>query len=260
VLSEGGWHYQLAEFPDETLRCQAGQTWDLGLFRTRSLASTTWQPYPAGNPIVFSSRDPGSAGVAPGCNIQYPDLFHDPGTGSTYVMYRRVSADPARDGLYVYRVVADDDLLANGDFSTGTAEGWSRFPQTTTQLDVPRTPDVSADGTPFVAANCGAATCPPESGFYQDVPAAGVRGDAVRFSGRVAAAAPGARLRLALLQLDARGAVLDARSVPVRVNGHWTLAEGGATVDRSAVRLRLQIDLESPQTVRLDDLSLRRAG
>jgi hypothetical protein len=194
------------------------------------------------------------------CSVEYPDLFRDDATGTTYLMYLRLSADPVKNGLYLYKVAWDDNLLANGDFALDNAEGWSAFPNTPTQIDVPRTPDVSADGTPFASVNCGAAPCAPNSGIYQDVPAGPARGHEVTFSGRVAAAAAGARLRLALLQMDAGGKVLRSTTEPVAATGRWTLAQGRAKVDERAARLRVQIDLDSPQTVRLDDLSLRRSG
>jgi hypothetical protein len=260
VLAQGGRYYQIAEFPDQSLGCQAGQTWDLGLFRASDLSTTTWQQYPAGNPIVVSSRAPDASGSSMACSVEYPDLFRDDASGTTYLMYLRLSSNPAKNGLYLYKVAWDDNLLANGDFARDNAEGWSAFPDTPTQIDIPRTPDVSADGTPFASVNCGAAPCAPNSGIYQDVPAGDARGHEVTFSGRVAAAAAGARLRLALLQMDAGGKVLRSTTETVAATGRWTLAQGRAKVDERAARLRVQIDLDSPQTVRLDDLSLRRSG
>jgi hypothetical protein len=259
ILGEGDRYYQLAEFPDQSLSCQAGQTWDLGLFRTDDLASTSWQQYPPGNPIVVSSREPDASGASMGCSVEYPDLFRDDATGTTYVMYLRLSADPAKNGLYLYKVAWDDDLLANGDFALDDTQGWTAFPGTGTQIDVPRTPDQSWDGTPFLSLNCGG-TCQPSSGVYQDVPAGALRGGQVAFSGRFAAAGSGAKLSLSLLQLDAAGRVVRASRVRVAPDGTWRGVGGHAKVDRRAARLRLQIYIQAPQTVHADDLSVRRTG
>src|SRR4051794_38488757 len=104
ILSDGGMYYQLAEMPDENLECTSDQTWDLGLFRSPALSSTRWQQYPLGNPLVYSSRpnEPGQPALP--CNVEYPSLFRDPVSGATYLLYGRVSDDPANDALYLYRL------------------------------------------------------------------------------------------------------------------------------------------------------------
>ena len=159
VLEQGGWNYQLVEVPDVSLGCTPGQNWDLGLLRSRKLSSTSWQQFPGGNPIVYSSRAPDASGSPIMCNVEYPSLFEDPATGTTYLMHGRLSHDPAYDGVYVYRLEWDRNLLFNGDFWRADAHGWKPQAGTPAQLSVERRPDGSPDGTPYLSFNCGAAGC-----------------------------------------------------------------------------------------------------
>jgi hypothetical protein len=254
MAAQGGWYYMVAEVPDVSLGCRAGQNWDLGLFRARDPAATTWEQYPGGNPVVYSSQAPDSSGSSPHCNVEYPGLFSDPSTGRTYLLHGRISGDPAYDGIYVYRLEWDRNLLDNADLWRGDAQGWHPFAGTSTQIAVPRSPDGSPDGTPYLAFSCGAATCDGGQSVYQDVAVTDrIRGTTVAFGGSLRADA-GGRVDVALIQIGPAGEVLHSDVVTVGATAAYAATRGRATVDDRAVRLRLELYPRSPGGFRADDL------
>ena len=243
IVAERGWYYQLAEFADVSLQCTPGQNWDLGLFRTRRLASTAWEQYPGGNPLVYSGR--GIADLANRCSVGYPRLFRDPGSGTTYVMHGRRSADPSYDAIYVYRLEWNRNLLANGDFQRADAEGWQPLG------DVRRIPEGSPDGTPYLELNCGAPVC---EGVYQDVAVAGPAlegGDELAFGGSISG---DGRLDVAVHQLDADGRAIETATVRVEAGGAYVRARGELELDDRTRRLRFQLYPRTPGTLRADNL------
>jgi hypothetical protein len=255
LLEQGGYFYALAEMPDENLMCTPGQTWDLGLFRTRSLASTRWATPPRGNPLVYSSRVPGPTGEVPGCSVQYPNLFMDPASGTTYVMFGRASADPAYDGLYVYRLEWNRNLLGNGDLWRADADGWTTYPGTTTQMSVLRAPDNSPDGTPYLAFNCGTSACTGSESVYQDVTvAARLHGDIVAFGATVATDSGSGPLDVALIQLDASGREVTRATITTTATARYARVRGTAKIESSTTRLRFQLYPRNPVTFRADNL------
>jgi hypothetical protein len=256
LMRQDGWYYQLAEVPDVSLGCHASQTWDLGLFRSRGLGDRAWAQHPAGNPIVYSSRAPAGAGEPPlPCNVEYPGLFEDAATGTTYLMYGRLSRDPAYDGIYVYRLEWNRNLLANGDFWRADAQGWQAMAGTSTQLAVPRAPDGSPDGTPYLSFNCGAATCDGVQSVYQDVRVTdGLAGKTVAFGGVFAADGGTGALAATLFQLDSAGKVLEANGVEVSAGQGYGPARGQVKIDPRAARLRFQLTPRTPGGLRADDL------
>lgn len=257
ILDADGWHYQLAEVPDMGLGCTAGQNWDLGLFRARRLGSTHWQQYPQGNPIVYSSRERDSTGGVTGCNVEYPGLFEDPATGTTYLMHGRISGDPAYDGIYVYRLEWNRSLLANGDFWRADADGWHPQAGTTTQLSVERRPDGSPDGTPYLSFNCGASACDGGQSVYQDVPVKpGRAGERLAFGGSFRSETGDDRLEAAVLQLDQAGKVIESSVVAVAATGTYAGARGKLELDERTRRLRFELYPRTPGTLRADNLYL----
>lgn len=255
IVAQDGWHYQVAEVPDEDLACRSGQNWDFGLFRTDDLASTRWQQLPAGNPIVYSSRKADGGDRAPGCNVLYPGLFTDPETEVTYLMHGRVASDPARDGIYLHRLEWDENLLRNGDLRTAESAPWLAFPGTTTQLVAERSTPTSLDGTPDLAFNCGAPTCSPEASVYQDVEVpARLHGREVDFGGAFRGDAEPGRLELTLFELGADGAVVRETAVPVSASIDYAAVRRTVELDPRTRRLRLQVFPRSPGTLRADDL------
>jgi hypothetical protein len=252
MLLEDGWYYQVGEFADVSLGCTRGQAWDLGLFRTRQLSSTSWEQYPAGNPLVYSSRAPGDAVESGPCNVQYPDLFRDPSTGVTYLMYGRRSGDPAFDGIYLYRLEWNRNLLGNADFWRADVNGWARTTGATTELAAERAPDKSPDGTPELAFGCGA-TC--DGGVYQDVqvPAA-LAGTTLAFGGSFKADAGAGAIELSVQQLDAAGAPIASQTLLISPGVAYASARGTIEVDGRTATLRFTITPRSPGTLRADNL------
>jgi hypothetical protein len=258
VLEDGGWYYQLAEVPDMSLGCTVGQNWDLGLFRARTASSTDWEQYPGGNPVVYSSRAPDAGGSSPWCNVLYPGLFKDDATGTTYLMHGRMSpADPAHDGIYVYRLEWDRNLLHNGDFQRGDVGGWEQHPGLPTQQAVERFPDNSPDGTPYLSIRCGTPSCDAGPSIYQDVTVLPrMWGDTLAFGGTFRADAGAGRVEIAVLQLDEAGAVVASSIVPLDTGEAYARARGKLQIDPRARRLRFELYPRSPGTLRADNLYL----
>ena len=248
IVAEGGYFYALNEFPDMSLRCTDGQNWDLGLFRSASLASTTWAPFPGGNPIVYSSRAPDANGQPRGCNVLYPSLFRDPATGTWYLMHGRGSSDPAYNGIYVYRLVHDANLLVNGDFATADARGWTLPPGAV----VNRLPNGSPDGTQYLSFGCEANPCQSVS---QDVPVdSGAAGRAVSFGGTFRADSGSGSVRLAVLQLDGSRRVVDEDAVDVTAGAAYAESRGAATVRPETRFLRYALTPGPGQALSADNL------
>jgi len=257
ILEQDGWQYQLAEVPDVSLGCRKGQNWDLGLLRARTPAATEWEQYPGGNPIVYSSRAPDPSGQPIECNVEYPGLFEDPTIGTTYLMHGRLSLDPAYDGIYVYRLEWNRNLLSNGDFWRADAQGWLRHTGSSTQLAAERFPDGSPDGTPYLAFNCGAPSCDAGQSVYQDVPVEpGQEGDRLAFGGSFRAEAGEGRLELAVLQLDAAGKVIASTVIGAGVTATYSETRGEFAVADGARRLRFELYPRTPGTLRADNLYL----
>jgi hypothetical protein len=257
VLEDDGWHYQLAEVPDTDLACTTGQNWNLGLFRTRTLSATTWEQLPAGNPLVYSSRAPEVNGEPPPCNVEYPRLFEDPATGVTYLMYGRLSADPAYDAIYVYRLEWDRSLLDNGDFTRADTDGWRPLAGTSAQLAAERLPNGSPDGTPYLSFSCGDGACAGGQSIHQDVRVdAELAGEELAFGGTFRAAAGSGRLELAVHQLDEAGAVLDSASFALDVGETYARGRGELEVGERARRLRFELYPRTPGPLRADNLYL----
>jgi hypothetical protein len=249
IVREDGWYYQLAEVPDVALDCVAGQHWDLGLFRSRDLASSTWQQLPRGNPLVYSSDAPGPDGRSSMCNVLYPHLVRDENSGVTYVVHGRRSDDPEKDAIYVYRLAWEHDLLANGDFARGDAAGWET-PSPATQRSVRRVPDESPDGTPYLAVNCGGQPCEGQT-LRQDIRTDGSRGgEEVAFGGTFA----DAPLTVRLWQLDAGGKAVTHTDVAVPAGAGEHAVRATATIDDRARTLRYELYLQDAATVRADRL------
>lgn len=257
IVSEDGLYYALAEFPDVSLNCTDGQNWNVGLFRSTSLASTTWEAFPAGNPIVSSSRTGEAGGHPRACNVLYPTLFQDPGSGTWYLMHGRSTADPAHDAIYVYRLERERSLLVNGDFWRDDAAGWSPAPNSAVNVAVHRDPNGSPDGTPYVAFNCGGAACSPQASLFQDVTVdAAAAGRRFEFGGSFRTDGPPASVALAVHQLDVGGNVIASDSVEIRAGPTYATRSADARIEDGARTLRYQLYPRTPQTVSADNLFL----
>jgi hypothetical protein len=257
IVREGDHLYTLNEFPDISLRCTDGQNWDLGMFRSTSTASVSWEPFPGGNPIVASSRAPEANGQPLGCNVLYPTLFRDPSTGAWYLMHGRATTDPANHGLYIYRLVRDANLLENGDFARGNTLGWTYSPVGGTNVDLPRLPNGSPDGTPYLAFNCGAPGCGPDASVFQDVPInRRVSGRRFDYGGTLRTDGSEGTLTMAVHQLDAAGVVIHTDAQDLRVGPGFVDHVATGSVRPGARRLRYQLYPKTPQTFAADNLFL----
>jgi hypothetical protein len=120
---------------------------------------------------------------------------------------------------------------------------------------VRRDPDGSPDGTPYLALNCGGPACARDAGAYQDVPIDEPRDDTpLVFGADLRAEAEPARVDVALIQLDASGREIARDTVTAGTTALWAAVRGRATLDDAARRLRLQLYLRSPATVRADNI------
>jgi len=104
IDQDGRW-YTLAEAPDESIACTAGQHWDLALWRAGTLTDAHWDLLPSGLPLVYSSLEPEPDGRPQGCNATYPLLFTDPAGGETFMAFTRVHLDPSKFAFRIYRLV-----------------------------------------------------------------------------------------------------------------------------------------------------------
>jgi hypothetical protein len=258
IVRERDHVYALSEFPDISLRCTEGQNWDLGMFRSDSTASVQWEPFPQGNPIVASSRAPEAKGQPLGCNVLYPTLFRDPSTSSWYLMHGRATTDPANDGIYIYRLVRNTNLLENGDFARGNTWGWTHLPVGVTNVALPRLPNGSPDGTPNLAFNCGTPVCAPDASVFQDVPIEpGSAGHRFDYGGTVRTDGGAGALTMAVHQLDATGAVIHTNAVNLSVRPAFADHVATGVVRPGAQRPRSQLYPKTSQTFAADNLFLR---
>jgi hypothetical protein len=259
IVAEDGMYYALTEFPDVNLNCTAGQNWNVGIFRSPTLTSTHWEQYPAGNPIIMSSRTAEANGVSSACNVLYPGLFRDAETGAWYLMHGRSTPDPRFDAIYVYRLETDSSLLVNGDFWRSDAIGWVTPDGSSTNLSIHRDPNGSPDGTPYLAFNCGAPSCTPETSVLQNVSVGGGNDRAIEFGGTFRAEGEGTA-ELVVHQLDAGGKTLRSDVVPIRAGPTYARVRGTATLDPGARTLRYQLYPQTPNTFAADNLFLRVTG
>lgn len=258
IVREGDHLYALNEFPDVSLRCTEGQNWDLGIFRSDSTASVAWEPVPQGNPIVASSRAPEANGQPLGCNVIYPTLFRDASTNSWHLMHGRTTTDPTNDGLYIYRLERDTNLLVNGDFASGDNRGWTYLPAGVTKVDLPRLPNGSPDGTSYLAFNCGGPACTPDASVFQDVPIKpGSVGRSFEYGGTLRTDVGEGTLTIAVHQLDAAGAVVHTDAVDLSIGPGFADHVATGAVLSGARRLRYQLYPKTPQTFAADNLFLR---
>lgn len=259
IVRSGSLFYMLAEMADDNLGCTSGQHWDLGLFRAGSLAWTTWDQPPQGNPIVYSSREEEN-GAIPACNVQYPQLFVD-ASGETFLKYYHLSSDDSIAGTYLFKLKRSYNALVNADLWMGDERAWRRLPEGASNLLVFRALRESLDGTPFMATNCGTnpAPCAAGQSVYQDVDLAGRTASRFEFGGKFSTQGGGGVLTLAVWQLDAGYQPLHVDTVPAPagVGAYQSSASGSYTIRPNARYLRYQFYLDrSDVTYLADDMYL----
>ncbi|MBL0163548.1 MAG: hypothetical protein IPP82_07875 [Xanthomonadales bacterium] len=269
ILYEDSYYYLLTEGADHNLGCTNGQHWDLGLFRSSSLVSTTWDQFPQGNPIVYSTRVsdyPYGAPptlVIPPCAVDYGQLFKDPQDSAIYMKHYRLSGNAAVQKHYLYKLTRTQNALKNGDLWMADTSFWNVFPIGPTNLIVSRDPANSADGNQYIAMNCGTnpVPCQPGQSIYQDVSAAGRKGHWITYGGKFAtldgAGAPTGALVMAEFQLSSTGIVEATSQLVSATNSYVSVASQSVPIlaDTSTIRYQIYLD-SSLATFRADEMYL----
>ncbi len=270
ILADGGYYYLLTEGADHNLGCTNGQHWDLGLFRSTSLSSVSWQQFPQGNPIVYSTRtadylsgDP-PALVIPPCSVDYGQLFRDPQDGSIYMTHYRISGDSAAQMHYLYKLTSTKNALLNGDLWMADSSFWNIFPIGPTNMIVSRDPANASDGNQYMAFNCGTnpAPCEPGQSIYQDVSAAGRKGHWITYGGKFAtldgAGAATGDLVVAEFQLSSAGIVEATSQLVSATSSYISVASQPVPILADTSTIRYQIYLNTSQsTFRADEMYLK---
>jgi len=246
IIQENSYYYMLAEIADRSLACTAGQNWDFGLFRSSSITATTWEQFPLGNPIIYSSKQIEQGTNSLPCNLQYAQIFKDTTNNFFYLKYFRNSTNPEYQGTYFYRLVKSTNILKNGDLWTADATGWNKT-QSATNLAVYRYPNSSPDGTQFLAANCGQASCSNNS-IYQDVDVSAYVGRTYRFGGQFSTFSGTGGISLVVWQLDNNFSPIRQDTINITPqSGIYTNTSSAVyTIVSGTKYLRYQFYLNSP--------------
>jgi hypothetical protein len=256
ILDEGGYYYSIVETGDVSLGCVDGQDWDWGVFRTQSLASATWEGLPAQNPFLYSSKLLERNGKSIACNPAYGRLFREP-DGTIHLHATRESVDPAFDGIFLWTLVPDANLLDDGDLWKCLTPPWTKFALGPTNLVVYRYPNGSSDGNCYLATNCGQATCQQGQSVYQDVTVSNLGGKTLAFGGKFATDSATGMLDVVVHELDAQSTTLATHKVSIVPTPTYAPASGRATLDARTTTLRYQLVLGSAETFRADEMYLR---
>lgn len=271
IIRENDYYYMLIEGSDLGLGCADGQNWDWGLFRSSSLTNTSWEQYPLGNPILYSSKLPEKDGKPLACNPAYAEVFKDPQNNKYYMHYTRESADPNFAGIYFYELLPTGNLLKNADFWMCTADNWNRLPGdgSSTNRAIYRHPNDSSDGNCYIAANCGKLSCDEVQSIYQDIDATQISQRNITYGGKFATDKGGGtygegkeegQIELVLHELDEKDGVITSHRSNENINSTYKLVQKEANLTGKAKKLRLETYLRTPQTFRLDEMFVSLVG
>ena len=104
MIKEGSYWYQIAEAADINLGSvgtDVRQTWADGIFRSTSLASTSWaQPTSFRNPIFYTDESLRATDLA-AASAGYVGIFRDQ-TGKIYIHYSRIGYFPQDSGIFFF--------------------------------------------------------------------------------------------------------------------------------------------------------------
>ncbi len=254
ILQEGSYYYNLVEAADINLSCMPNQNWNFGLYRSTSLTSTSWTPFPAGNPIVYSSK--AETGGQSYCPAAYMGMFKDPTNNFIYLSYGRRSADPNYEGVYWYRLEKSKNLLKNSDLWTADASNWTKVVNSTNMV-VYRAPNNSWDGTQYMEFNCGG-SCTGANSVYQDVTIPGGTAGTVQFGGKFMAVGGADSILLSVYQMDLNHNVLKQDQHLLSVGPNWTTFDKSGSLLSSTRILRYQFYFYNPSlNFRADDMYMK---
>lgn len=209
IIYENGYYYMIAESSDYTLDCIDDQNWDMGLYRSNNITKTTWESFPGGNPIYYSSRsiDPrnnNSTKKNLRCNVQYFRLFKDPQSGAIYMHVSRdtnmnlTELGQAENGVYLYKLVKTGNLLKNSDFWKCATDDWQKSSGSNINFATYRMPKETTDGNCFAQISCTSGNC--QGGLTQNMNLIGV--NQLTFGGRIKGSAKKARVNIVLYEYD----------------------------------------------------------
>jgi len=261
IIREGNYFYQIIEAADLNLGCVDGQNWDAGIYRTKNLTDKNWEPYPFGNPILYSSKkgEKGRGGKPPACNPAYFKIFRDDATGKIYLHFTLVSENPSYNGIFIYELESTGNLLQNADLWKCRSENWNRISpgKNVTNLVVYRHPDESSDANCYLSANCGSSSCNPGQSVYQDLTLGVLPTRKIRYGGKFCIqAGSGGRANLALFEFDQNGRVLNSHLKAMSLNRNYQQIMDVVTLKAGTKKLRYQIYLDSAHVFKFDEMFL----
>jgi len=254
ILFDDGYYYQISEAADINLGCTDGQNWDWGIFRSTSLTNTSWEQFPAGNPIIYSSKYPERNGKPIGCNPAYARIFKDPLTQRIYLHYTRESLDPNYSGIYFYELLPTSNLLQNGDLWKCRAENWERLPLGPTNIVAYRYPNLSSDGGCYLATNCGASTCQPGQSVYQDIDVSNIPSRNVSYGGKFATDSGTGILNLVIFELDENSTIINSHRTTLNPTLTYQSLKKNLVLGSQTKTIRFQLYLDSPHTFKADEM------
>jgi hypothetical protein len=259
TLQENSYYYTVSEFIDKDYNCTTGQNWDIAIFRTNSLTSTSLSPIPRGNPIVYSTK----AAEAPNgqslqCPIQYMRLFKDPNDGFTYFTYGQRSNDKNYSALYFYRLERTNNLLRNADAWKANTDNWGK--SSGVNLSALRLPNNTTTGTPYFGLSCNG-TCQAGQVISQSMSVSSYAGSGFTYGGSFATDSGSGSLNVYVDQLDSGGNQIATTNITVSANTTWASPTGTGTLlsNASTVRFRVEPNTSSIN-YRVDDLLFSIAG
>lgn len=252
MMKEGDYYYHLVEGSDVNLACSRNQNWNYGLFRSRSLANTSWDQFPRGNPIVYSSN--GESGDYTKCNVQYAGLFRDPTNDFVYLKYGRRSADDDYDGVYWYRLEKTENLLTNGDLWRADSYGWDTRGENT-NVAVYRYPNNSPDGTQYMEVDRGSAD-EETPAVSQDVTVPPGSSGTLEFGGMFMSEGGSGGLTIAVHQMDQDHGAVRTDRLPIRTGTEWATFGSSAPLSSATRALRYECNFDSDEVYRATDMYL----
>lgn len=254
ILQDGDFYYLFSEGADINLGCTASQNWDLGIFRSKSLTNTKWEQYPLGNPIFYSSKAKENNGGS--CNIGYPRIFKDATSNEIYLSFSRNSSDWNYRGIYLFKLVKDTNTLKNGDLWRCDSQNWNKTDgkKSQTTLNVFRYPDKSSDSGCYLETSCYSSSCEGNQSIYQDIKVGKLSSKQFAFGGKFATEQGVGNAHLTLWQMGSKNKVISQDSVNLSLNTTYQDVKKDFLVNPKTKVMRYQLYLDSPTTIRADEM------
>lgn len=259
ILYQNSYYYMLAEAADMNLACSNNQNWDIGIFRSKSLTNTTWQQYPKGNPIFYSTKKPYKNGTTQPCSPAYAQFLQDPLTHEIFLYFGRTNTENWNDyGLHIYKLVRSVNILQNADLWTCRVDPWKTTSGSSqvTAIAVSRDTDDSSDGNCYLAASCNGSSCQGDQSIYQEASVGSISNRTVTFGGKFASAQGTGSADLVLWQFGPSG-IIRSDSIPVSLGTAYSEFSKTITLDPAATTVRHQLYMTSPIAYKADEMYIR---